>query len=71
MTTILRVKEKLGELRVYPVPRDPDADEAVRVVAAQCAKACEACGAVGGLLSDGGWLRVRCFRHRADKIDSE
>lgn len=58
---LVQVKEKFGLLRIYVQGPSHDAIDDVLQRAEQASTViCEACGRNGNLVSDIGWLRVRC-----------
>jgi len=61
---VLRVKEKLGTLRIRLTdPRDPVAAEIVHGAELESATVCEICGSEGALIISIGPARTRCPAH--------
>lgn len=60
-----QVKEKFGTLRFYTDDWHPVIDAYISFAESMSAITCEVCGNPG-TINDGGWLKVRCKKHKED-----
>ena len=61
----VQVKEKFGTLRFYTDNWHPVTDAYISFAENMSAITCEVCGNPG-TINDGGWLKVRCEKHKED-----
>ena len=60
-----QVKEKFGTLRFYTDYCHPEIDALIEFAERMSAITCEICGNKG-TINDGGWLKVRCHKHKEE-----
>jgi ribosomal protein S27E len=62
---VTQVKEKFGTLRFYTNCHNNKIDNYITFAEQISEVTCEICGAPG-TINDGGWLKVRCQKHKED-----
>ncbi len=63
---VTQIKEKFGGLRFYYDGGDATVDGMVRMAESWAIRSCEECGKPGRT-RDGGWIRVLCDEHEAER----
>ena len=61
--TIVQMKEKFAELRVYYRPASQQAEQLIARSNKKCVTTCQVCGNPGTAVSKGGWIRIVCKAH--------
>lgn len=63
---VAQIKEKFGGLRFYYDGGDTHISGMVRIAESWAGRSCEECGNVG-TTRDGGWIKVLCDEHEAER----
>lgn len=61
--TVIQMKEKFAELRVYYRPNSQQADQLIDRCNKKCITKCQTCGEPATAISKGGWIRIACKVH--------
>lgn len=61
--SVIQMKQKFAELRVYYRPVNKQADLLIERCNEICVVTCEICGKPGTSINDGGLLRIACEEH--------